>query len=64
MLEFIEAIDHLMNDLEPEAIGRIADYVGEHGADDCVDRDLSDVRKDTVVLACLRIVVDEVNRRG
>jgi len=55
--DFIEATEHLLNEFDPEAVGRIADYVGEHGTDS------DNARDDGVILECLRIIVDEVNRR-
>lgn len=42
--------------LTPEAVGRIADYVGEYGVED------ETVLQDGVLLECLRIMVDARNR--
>jgi hypothetical protein len=54
---FVSSVETLMLDYTPEQVGRIADYVGEHGTDGN-----GGDREDAVVLECLRIVVDEVNR--
>jgi hypothetical protein len=57
MRRFVSAVETLMLELTPKQVGRIADYVAEHGT----DGDGGD-REDAVVLECLRLVVDAVNR--
>jgi hypothetical protein len=54
---FVSVVEFMMLTLTPEEVGRIADYVAEHGT----DGDGGD-REDAVVLECLRLVVDAVNR--
>lgn len=56
--KLVDAIEHLMLDLTPEEIGRIADHVGEYGTDGD-----GGVREDAAVFECLRLIADEVNRR-
>lgn len=55
--KFVRAVEHLMLDLTPEEVGRIADDVGEHGTDGD-----GGTREDGTILECLRLIVDEVNR--
>ena len=57
MTRFARACEMLLLDLDAESVGRIADYVGEHGA----GGDTSLV--DAVVLSCLRVIVDNHGRR-
>ena len=58
MRRFVGAVEHLMLDLDAESVGRIADYVGEHGTDGD-----GGVREDGAVVECLRVVVDAMGRR-
>jgi hypothetical protein len=55
--KFVGAVEHLVLDLTPEQVGRIADDVGEYGTDSG-----GGARVDAAVLECLRVVVDEVSR--
>ncbi len=56
--KFVRAVEHLMLDLTPEEVGHIADDVSEHGT----DGDGGTI-EDGTILECLRLIVDEVNRR-
>lgn len=58
MNDLVEAVEALMLDYDAEAVGRIADYVGECGT----PSDNADV--DGVVVECLRVVVDAMVRLG
>ncbi len=53
---FTEGIRGLLR-LTPEAVGRIADYVGEYGIED------ETALQDGVLLECLRIMVDAKSRQ-
>ena len=55
---FVQAVEALMLDLDAETVGRIADYVGEHGT----DGDGGAV-EDGVVVECLRVIVDAMGGR-
>ena len=55
--DFIEATEHLLNEFDPEAVGRIADYVGEHGTDS------DNARDDAVIVECLIFIFLFVIRR-
>ena len=57
MRRFVSAVETLMLELTPEQVGRIADYVGEHGT----DGDGGD-REDAVVVECLQLIVDVVGQ--
>ena len=52
---FAEGIRGLLR-LTPEAVGRIADYVGEYGVEE------ETALQDAVLVECLRIIVDARNR--
>jgi hypothetical protein len=54
----VRAIETLLLDHDAESVGRIADYVGEHGTDGD-----GGAREDAVVLECLRVIVDNHGRR-
>ena len=51
--QFIRAVETLMLDLDAEAVGRIADHVGEHGT----NGDGGSIEEGSVV-ECLRVIVD------
>jgi hypothetical protein len=51
--KFVQAVEIMMLDMSAEEVGRIADYVGEHGTDGD-----GGTREDGTVLECLRIIVD------
>lgn len=51
--QFIRAVETLMLDLDAEAVGRIADHVGEHGT----NGDGGSI-EDGSVVECLRVIVD------
>jgi hypothetical protein len=55
---FVFAVEALLLDHDADAVGRIADDVGERGAsgDD-------GAREDAVILECLRLIVDNHWRR-
>ena len=55
--DLVEAVEHLMLDMSPESVGRIADYVGENGTDG-----EGGVAEDGVVLESLRLIVDQMAR--
>jgi hypothetical protein len=55
---FVRAVEELMLDFNAETVGRIADYVGEHGTDGD-----GGAREDAAVVECLRIIVDAMVRR-
>ena len=57
MRRFVSAVETLMLELNPEQVGRIADYVGEHGTDGD-----GGGREDAVVVECLQLIVDVVGR--
>lgn len=56
--KFVDAVERLMLDLTPEGVGHVADDVAENGT----DGDGGTV-EDGTILECLRLIVDEVNRR-
>ena len=51
--QFIRAVETLMLDLDAEAVGRIADHVGEHGT----NGDGGSI-EDGSVVECVRVIVD------
>lgn len=51
--KFVRAVEALMLTYSDEEVGRIADYVGEHGTDGDGDASV-----DAVVVECLRVIVD------
>ena len=53
--DFVRVVEEMMLDMDAEAVGRIADHVGEHGTDGD-----GGVREDAAVVECLRVVVDAV----
>jgi tetrahydromethanopterin S-methyltransferase subunit A len=55
---FVRAVEMIMLDLDAKEVGRIADYVGEHGTDGD-----GGTREDATVVECLRIIVDEMGRK-
>jgi hypothetical protein len=55
---FVRAVEALMLDLDAEAVGRIADYVGERGTDGD-----GGAREDGAVVECLRVIVDAMRGR-
>ena len=55
--DFVDAVEKLMLDMDADAVGRIADYVGEHGTDGDGDASV-----DAVVVECLRVIVDAMGR--
>lgn len=55
---FVRAVEALMLDLDAESVGRIADYVGEHGTDGD-----GGTREDGAVVECLRVIVDAIGRK-
>lgn len=55
--DFVDAVEKLMLDMDAEAVGRIADYVGEHGTWD------GNASVDAVVVECLRLIVHEMGRK-
>ena len=57
-LKFVRAVETLMLDLNVELVGRIADYVGEHGTDGD-----GGALEDAAVVECLRIIVDAMGRK-
>jgi hypothetical protein len=50
---FVLAVKALLLDLDAEAVGRIADDVGEYGTNGD-----GGAREDAVVLECLRVIVE------
>ena len=50
---FVSAVLELMLDHDAEAVGRIADNVGEYGIGDD-----GGPEEDAVIVACLRIIID------
>ena len=57
MHQLVRAVETLLLDLDAEAVGRIADYVGEHGTDGD-----GGANEDAVVVECLRVIVDSHGR--
>lgn len=57
-LAFIRACETLLLDLDAEAVGRIADYVGEHGTDGD-----GGVIEDGAIVEALNAIVDAMARR-
>ena len=55
---FVRAVEALMLDMDADSVGRIADYVGEHGTDGD-----GGTREDGAVLECLRVIVDGMGRK-
>ncbi len=55
--DFVRVVEEMMLDMDAEAVGRIADYVGEHGTDGD-----GGIREDGAVVECLRVIVDEMGR--
>lgn len=55
---FVRIVETMMLDMDAESVGRIADYVGEHGTDG--DGGTLD---DGAVVECLRVIVDSMSRR-
>ena len=53
MRTFIRAAEKLLLEFDAESVGRIADYVGEHGTDGD-----GGAREDAAVMECLRVLVD------
>jgi len=64
---FIRAVEALLLDFDAEQVGRIADYVGEYGAEDYVGEYGAEgdggARAAAVVFECLRLIVDHHGRR-
>jgi hypothetical protein len=56
--DLVDAVERLMLDMDAEAVGRIADYVGEYGTDGD-----GGTREDAAVVDCLRVIVDAMGRR-
>jgi len=56
-VRFVHVVETLMRDLDAESVGRIADYVSEHGTDGD-----GGAREDAAVVECLRVIVDAVGR--
>ena len=57
--QFIRAVETLMLDLDAEAVGRIADHVGEHGTNGD-----GGMLEDAAGVECLRVIVDAMGRRS
>lgn len=57
MRTFIRAAEKLLLEFDAESVGRIADYVGEHGTDGD-----GGAREDSAVMECLRVLVDAKGR--
>jgi hypothetical protein len=57
MRTFIRAVEKLLLDFDAESVGRIADYVGEHGTDGD-----GGALEDAAVMECLRVLVDAKGR--
>ena len=57
--KFIRGVEALMLDMDAESVGRIADYVSEHGT----DGDGGSI-EDGLVVECLRVIVDAMGRRS
>lgn len=53
MARFARACEMLLLDLDAESVGRIADYVGEHGAGSDYDAVV-----DAVIVELLRLIVE------
>jgi hypothetical protein len=58
MRAFVRATEALMLGLSAEEVGRIADYVGEHGTDGD-----GGALEDGAVVECLRVIVDAMGRK-
>lgn len=57
MRKFVGAVEELMLDFDADAVGRIADCVGERGTGG-----VGGAREDGAVLECLRVIVDAMGR--